>query len=149
MRKFLLGVFAVISLLGLQSCENYVPFGDISPDDLPKESTIFIEQYFPGETIISAEKELDAGATAYDVKLSTGTEVKFNQNGEWKGVDCMTRQVPDAIIPAKILEYVTNNFPNAFITEIEFKYTKRYNVELNIDVELRFDKDGNFISVDY
>ena len=56
----------------------------------------------------------------------------------------------DAIIPTKILEYVTKNFPDAYITEIEYKYTtKRYKVELNIDAELRFDKDGNFVNVDY
>ena len=142
--------YIAISLLGLQSCENYVPFGDISPDKLPSASIAFIEQHFSGETIFSAEKELNAGRTVYDVKLSDGTEVTFDEDGEWKGVNCGTRQVPDAIIPTRILDYVTKNFPDAYITEIEYKYTtKHYKVELNIDAELRFDKDGNFVNIDY
>ena len=150
MKKFLFGILTAIGLLGLQSCENYVPFGDISPDKLPSASIAFIGQHFPGETVFSAEKELNAGRTVYDVKLSSGTEVTFDEDGEWKGVNCGTRQVPDAIIPTKILEYVTKNFPDAYITEIEYKYTtKRYKVELNTDTELRFDKDGNFVNVDY
>ena len=149
MRKHLLFILAVISLLGLQSCENYVPFGNISPDKLPSASSAFIEQHFPGETILLAEKELNAGVTEYDVKLSDGTEITFDKDGEWKGVNCGTRQVPDAIVPSNILEYVTQNFPEAFITEIEFKtLVKRYQVELNVDVELHFDKDGNLVNID-
>ena len=149
MRKHLLFILAVISLLGLQSCENYVPFGNISPDKLPSASIAFIEQHFPGETILLAEKELNAGVTEYDVKLSDGTEITFDKDGEWQGVNCGTRQVPDAIVPSNILEYVTQNFPEAFITEIEFKtLVKRYQVELNVDVELHFDKDGNLVNID-
>ena len=118
-------------------------------EDSPREAKV----YYGGNEYIGG---MPVGSVLYifdrktDKFIGLRVKVTFDEDGEWKEVNCGTRQVPDAIIPTKILEYVTKNFPDAYITEIDYKYTtKRYKVELNIDAELSFDKDGNFVNIDY
>ena len=133
----------------MQSCENNTNFGNISPNKLPNAAKSFIEQYFADQTIVAAEKEMDDGQIVYEVTLSDGTELDFDENGEWTDVDCQNRQVPDGIVPEKIRSYVATNYPDNFIVEIEHKYN-RYRIELNNDkygaspIELRFDNQFNY-----
>lgn len=149
MRKFLWGMLIALMMAGMQSCENNTNFGNISPNKLPNAAKSFIEQYFADQTIVAAEKEMDDGQIVYEVTLSDGTELDFDENGEWTDVDCQNRQVPDAIVPEKIRSYVATNYPDNFIVEIEHKYN-RYRIELNNDkygaspIELRFDNQFNY-----
>lgn len=83
----------------------------------------------------------------YDVTLDCGVEIDFDKNGEWTDIDCGHNPVPEAIIPANILNYVKEKHPNNFITQIE-KKRNGYKVELNIDLDLLFDKNGNFTRFD-
>lgn len=149
MRKFLWGMLIALMMAGMQSCENNTNFGNISPNKLPNAAKSFIEQYFADQTIVAAEKEMDDGQIVYEVTLSDGTELDFDENGEWTDVDCQNRQVPDGIVPEKIRSYVATNYPDNFIVEIEHKYN-RYRIELNNDkygaspIELRFDNQFNY-----
>lgn len=149
MRKFLWGMLIPLMMAGMQSCENNTNFGNINPNKLPNAAKSFIEQYFADQTIVSAEKEMDDGQVVYEVTLSDGTELDFDENGEWADVDCQNRQVPDGIVPEKIRSYVATNYPDNFIVEIEHKYN-RYRIELNNDkygaspIELRFDNQFNY-----
>lgn len=149
MRKFLWGMLIALMMAGMQSCENNTNFGNISPNKLPNAAKSFIEQYFADQTIVAAEKEMDDGQVVYEVTLSDGTELDFDENGEWTDVDCQNRQVPDGIVPEKIRSYVATNYPDNFIVEIEHKYN-RYRIELNNDkygaspIELRFDNQFNY-----
>lgn len=149
MRKFLWGMLIALMMAGMQSCENNTNFGNISPNKLPNAAKSFIEQYFADQTIVAAEKEMDDGQIVYEVTLSDGTELDFDENGEWTDVDCQNRQVPDGIVPEKIRSYVATNYSDNFIVEIEHKYN-RYRIELNNDkygaspIELRFDNQFNY-----
>lgn len=149
MRKFLWGMLIALMMAGMQSCENNTNFGNINPNKLPNAAKSFIEQYFADQTIVAAEKEMDDGQIVYEVTLSDGTELDFDENGEWTDVDCQNRQVPDGIVPEKIRSYVATNYPDNFIVEIEHKYN-RYRIELNNDkygaspIELRFDNQFNY-----
>lgn len=149
MRKFLWGMLIALMMAGMQSCENNTNFGNISPNKLPNAAKSFIEQYFADQTIVAAEKEMDDGQIVYEVTLSDGTELDFDENGEWTDVDCQNRQMPDGIVPEKIRSYVATNYPDNFIVEIEHKYN-RYRIELNNDkygaspIELRFDNQFNY-----
>lgn len=150
MKKFFLGMLAAIALIGMQSCENGVAFGNINPDKLPNAAKSFIKQYFPDQTILSAEKEKDDGQIVYEATLSDGTELDFDANGEWTEVDCHFTKVPDGIVPEKIVAYVKANYANSYIVEVEHKFN-RYKVELNnseygsASIELRFDSQLNYI----
>lgn len=91
MRKFLWGMLIALMMAGMQSCENNTNFGNISPNKLPNAAKSFIEQYFADQTIVAAEKEMDDGQIVYEVTLSDGTELDFDENGEWTDVDCQNR----------------------------------------------------------
>lgn len=84
---------------------------------------------------------------AYEVKLSNGAEVDFDRNGDWTGIDCRNMAVPDVLLPKSILSYVKSKYPKLFIERIE-KKSRGYEVELSNDLELEFDKSGNFKKID-
>lgn len=84
----------------------------------------------------------------YDVIMSDGTEIEFDDKGTLKEVDCgRYGQVPDALVPQAIRDYVKRVYPKQKITKLDVK-RKGYEVELQSDIDLVFDKQGNFLHVD-
>ena len=79
--------------------------------------------------------------------LFDGTELEFRNNGQWIKVDCGMNPLPNGILPANTAKYLTAKFPMNFATHIKYEH-KRYEVELNNDLDLLFDKNGNFIGID-
>ena len=145
MKKLLLILMSVVAMTAFVSCEDK----PVSADKLPAKAKTFLSTYFPGVEIISVIKEEDGD---YDVDLVDGTDVDFRSNGEWKKVDCADRPVPVGFFPASISTYVATNYPGHFIEEIELEHN-RYKVGLSVlgvdtDVDLLFDKNGNFIGFD-
>lgn len=138
MKKKLLLLLSVIAL-------NVTAFADIPVTfaQLPQEAQQFINKHFNGVEFLSAKQ--DDGE--YEVMLKDGTKIEFTLQGEWKDVDCLVRAVPAAIVPVAIANYVKTNFPNNIITEIEKKYNG-YEIELETGLELKFDKNGNFLYAD-
>lgn len=135
---------AAATLLSLQSCEKDDRL--INPGDLPTTSSNFITANFPNATIRNVVKDYDDATYTYQVSLSDGTYIEFRKNGEWKEIENRTSGVPNSVIPAKILEYVTTNYPDNFIVDIEKEH--QIDVELNSGLDLDFSSDGNFIRVD-
>ena len=62
-------------------------------------------------------------------------------------VECKDSQVPAAIVPAKIASYVTEKYPDSRIVEID-RDLRGYEIELSNDVKLKFDRKGEFTSID-
>ena len=94
MKKFLslLAVsFACILVLG--SCEE----SRIRESKLPEAAQDLISRYFPGIKVKYAEKEIDDGIRTYNVKLADGTEIEFNEAGEWTEIDCDFATIPDGV----------------------------------------------------
>ncbi|MBQ2514162.1 MAG: PepSY-like domain-containing protein [Bacteroidales bacterium] len=110
---------------------------------LPQKAQQFITKHFSGVEFLSGKQ--DDGE--YEVYLTDGTEIDFTAAGDWKDVDCHTRAVPAAIVPAAISKYVKAKFPNNTIVKISKKYAG-YDIELDSDLELKFDKNGNFMTYD-
>ena len=73
--------------------------------------------------------------------------VSYTHLGNWMEVDCKKNAVPAALIPASVKDYVKANFPNEIITKIERKSTG-IEVELANDFSLKFNKKGQFVSLD-
>ena len=137
----------VVAMATLQ----FVQAGEVvTPDEqkLPDKARNFITQHFPQTKIsyIKIDSELFRGKK-YEVILTNGVEVDFNNKGEWTEVDCKREQVPVGIIPQSVKEYVNNNFSSNFITQIE---QNKYGieVELNNDLSIEFDRKGNFKRLD-
>ncbi len=141
MKKFFVILLSVVAMTAFVSCDDK----PVTADKLPAKAKTFLSTYFPGIDILSVIKDDDS----YDVDLVDGTDVDFRFNGEWKKVDCEGRAVPKGFYPANIDTYVAAKYPLAYIEDIEFEQN-RYKVGLNIplDVDLVFDKNGNFIGID-
>ena len=138
MKKAFLLLLSVIALNVYAKADIPVTFAQ-----LPQKAQQFINTHFSSVGFLSAKQ--DDGE--YEVMLKDGTKIDFTLQGDWKEVDCHVTAVPAAIVPAGITQYVKTNFPNNIITKIEKKYGG-YDIELNNDLELKFDKNGNFLYAD-
>ena len=109
------------------------------------EINTFVDTYFPQVSIRKVERD----GNKYEVELTDNTDIDFNLSFEWKKIDCdesnVYGSVPAELVPVQITDYVTANFPNNHIDQIEHK-DYGWNVELNNDHEIRFDHDFNVIS---
>lgn len=91
---------ALVGMLGLQSCDDE---REISYGKLPSLARAFIETYFPDQSVSYAERDKDDGRREYSVVLSNGTEIDFDQNGDWESVDCKFSVLPEASFLSPLL----------------------------------------------
>lgn len=142
-RILFLLAFLAAALSNARAFDKYT----IDRDELPQPAQEFLNEYFPKAKVsmIKVDKHL-LKKTDYDVKLTNGTKIEFNNSGKWTSVDCKTKEVPQKLILKAIRNYVSKNFPQTFITSIE-KKTSGYEIELNDGVELKFNLLGGFKSM--
>lgn len=119
----------------------------IPPAQLPAPAQAFIKQHFPQQTITYAKKEFDNMRVQYEAYLDDGTEVKFTAKGDWDKVDCKFKPVPAVLVPAPIMTVVQSQFGGQPIVKID-KERYGYDIELANDLELKFTKTGQLMSVD-
>ena len=113
-------------------------------DLLPEPAKQLISMYFNPENVILVT--LEEGE--YEVKFNDGCSLEFSKSGELRNVDCQTNEVPSGLIPLPVQQYVSENFPNAFITEWGKEGKKYYKAELNTGIELIFNKSYEFVRLD-
>ena len=142
-KKTLTLLAALIVPVILMSCSDKI----IQPNQLPQNAQEFIRQYFPGIEISYVKLDAELMKKTFEVRLEDGTELDFTSKGEWDSIDCKRTAVPAAIVPEAIASYVQSNFPTQIITKID-KEVYGYEIELSNDLDLKFNKDGKFISVD-
>ena len=145
MRK-LLSILTLIFCLSLSAAA--LPFDkySVNREDLPESAQQFLSTHFPKDKVsmIKIDKHL-LKKTDYDVKLVNGTEIEFNNKGEWTSVDCKTRAVPEKLIMSTIRRYLDKNYPKSKVVEIK-KKIHVYRLELADGTELEFDRLGIFKS---
>ncbi len=153
MKNNLLKTVVILSLMfGFMSCSNdddnnndtLIEFGE-----LPTVTQNFINTHFPDADVLRIELD-DTPANGddyYEVKLSNGFELDFNADGDWTDIDGNGNRIPDAIIPEAILTYTNANHNSNFIDGIE-KKSYGYKIELNNDLDLKFDAEGTYIGID-
>ncbi len=118
----------------------------VSADGLPKDAQVYITQHFPSHEILQVVKERDDLKTTYDVYLSEGFNLDFDKKGKILGVEGAGK-LPDSVVPAKVLTYVNTNYPDFFIRDWELD-DRGQEVKLSNGMELKFDKNGNFLRID-
>ena len=137
--KKLLAILSTVLLLGMfSSCDRTV-----SVDKLPNQAKQFITANFNGTEVLSVRKD----GLKYEVVLFDGTEMEFKSNGQWVKVDCGLNPLPDGILPANTAQFLSAKFPVNYPTHVKYEH-KRYEVELENDLDLVFDKNGNFAGSD-
>ncbi|MDE6334231.1 MAG: PepSY-like domain-containing protein [Muribaculaceae bacterium] len=139
---FLTAIFAIIMCLSA-SADKY----SIKRSDLPQTAQEFLSTYFPKNKVsmVKTDRHL-LKKTDYDVKLTNGTKIEFNNKGEWTSVDCKTREVPQELILKAIRRYLNKNFSDVKVVKIERK-SLSYELTLSDGVELKFDRLGIFQSM--
>lgn len=128
----------------------------IVDDRLPRIANDFLATHFPNVRIKEIKikrRSNNPYVTMYDVDLVNGVDINFNSNGEWIEVDGDERALPNSFIetlPANIRNYISARFPRAYISTVE-KKSNGYKVEImhrGDDVEIYFDRNGQFVRID-
>ena len=141
-------VFLFISLFAMNLVALAGNDKPIQVSEMPKAAQLFIKNHFADLSVAMAKVETDFLDKNYDVVFTNGNKVEFDKKGNWTNVDCEHTQVPVAILPEAIRQYVAKNYPDAKVLKIEVTDRKGYDVELSNGFELEFDKRMNVIEVD-
>lgn len=119
----------------------------IAVNQLPQAAQQLIKNYFADIEISYAKMETELFDKSYEVIFVNGNKVEFDKKGEWTDVDCKYTEVPVGIVPQKIQDFITKNHPNTKVIEID-KDSRDYELKLSNRVELKFDRNENFIGYD-
>lgn len=115
---------------------------------LPRAARTMLDRHFSGKAVSVVKVDTEsADRKEYDVTLADGTEIEFDNAGNWTDVDCGRNAVPAGLIIKPVADYVKRNHPKAKIVHIEANRSG-YEVELNNGVELEFSRDGRFLRKD-
>ena len=144
MKKLVLTLSVFFAAIGVACADVDRP---IEVDKLPDAAQKFLKQYFPNASVSLAKVDVELVYKEYDVLLTDGTRVDFNNSGEWIDVDCKFATVPEGIVPRQIVDYVAKNYPNANILRIE-RDRHTYEVSLSNRLELTFDKKFKIVDID-
>lgn len=84
----------------------------------------------------------------YEVILTDGTEVSFDRNGNWDNIETSRHNsVPKVFVPEAIRTYIAKAQPGTHIVGID-KERSGFEVELSNGIDMKFDKQGNFLRYD-
>ena len=119
----------------------------ISKNQLQAQAQSFLNENFAGSGISYAKLETDFFERSYVVMLSDGTKLEFTNKGNWKEVDCRYSEVPEAIIPAPVKKYISDNYEGSKVLKIE-RDSRGYDVKLSNRLELKFNKDFEIVDID-
>ncbi len=141
MKKGLTFLFAIIVGVSTLSARA-TKLSDASA--LPDEALTTIETFYGNVGVDQVKVDSKAmGKKNYDVVLSNGTAIEFDNSGCLKEINCGKSEVPAALVIQPIRDFVKKNFEEHVITGIEFK-KNGYDVELSNGVDIRFDQTGKF-----
>lgn len=131
---------------------NLAVFADndkpIQVTEMPKEAQLFVKSHFANQSVAVAKMETDFLDKTYDVIFTNGDKVEFDKKGNWTKVDCEHTQVPQAVIPAAIQQYVSKNYPDAKVVKIEKTDRKGFDVDLSNGFDIEFDKKMRVVEID-
>lgn len=119
----------------------------INKNELPAQAQQFINEHFNGVKLSYAKLERDFLENSYEVMLANGAKLEFSSKGAWEDVDCRYGEVPAAIIPQPIKEYIKSNYPGERVLKIE-RERNRYELKLSNRLELIFDENFRIIDID-
>ena len=145
MKKFIVLAMAIFSfgILVANADNNRI----ITKENLPQKSQQFIGRYFGDSKITYVKEERDFIEKSYEVMFADGTKVEFSRNGEWKEVDSRLSAVPTTIVPAQIMKYIKEDYPDVKVMQIE-RDKNEYELRLSNRLELTFDTKFHIIDID-
>ena len=91
----------------------------IAVGELPAVSQQFVQTHFKGVEVSYAKVDEELFDKDYKVVFVNGSKVEFAKDGQWKEVDCKYGEVPAAVVPQQIRDYVAKNFAGRKIVSID------------------------------
>lgn len=113
---------------------------------MPANIKSFLAKYYPKATVVKYESKSTVVGKKHEVKLNNGAEIDFDKNGNWEEISDK-QGVPSALIPAKIKTYLAQKYKGVKVEAID-KEKNKIKVDLINDIDLEFDKNGNFLRID-
>ena len=107
MKKILLTLVAIFSVGILSAMADNDKL--INKSQLPAQAQQFLNEHFADIEITYAKEEWEILKHSYEVRLANGTKIEFTSKGVWDEVECRFGEVPAAIIPQAIKEYIDKN----------------------------------------
>ena len=144
MKKSIYVILAAVCM-SLSGCakDKIIPF-----EQLPAAAQQVVNEHFAVENVAYVTMDRELFSKEYEVRFNDGAELKFEGDGSLEKVDCKLQAVPDALIPAAVLEYVKTQFPQAFIVEWSKNDMWGWKAELNNKLDLKFNRNFEFIGID-
>lgn len=145
-RVFTLLVFVLtgIFMLVLQArADNDKP---ITVGQLPATARQIVKKHFAGKKVAMAKMETGFLEKSYEVVFTNGDKIEFDRNGSWTEV-VSKGNVPAALVPAAIRNYLKQNYPGQSVVKIE-KDGRDYEVKLSGGLEITFNKNFKVTDID-
>lgn len=134
MKKILVFTFAFVMVAGFAFADMIV-----APNQLPAKITQFINANFSGAQVLYAERDYDS----FEVKLSTGVELDFYANGDWKEIKTF-QNFPTQVLPEAVVQAVKSAHPQAFIIKAE-KTWNGYEIKTSNMMEIYVTPNGQIM----
>lgn len=156
MKKLLFTLSVIIISFSLISCDDDNDDKKrINFSEVPEVAKTFMTKHFTDfseNDVLYVEIDVEDYDT-YEVTFKNGIEIDFYPNGVWKSIDLNGNLLPNSIaqlLPENSLTYISSNYPNAVIEEIEktsrtFEESSGFKIELKDDRDIYFDSLGNVI----
>lgn len=119
----------------------------ITVGELPAAAQQFLKAHFAGVDVSYSKVDEEMFDKDYKVVFVNGSKVEFDKDGQWSDVDCKYGEVPAAIVPQQIRDYVAKHFGGRKITQID-RDKRDYEVELDNGLDLKFDMKFRLIKMD-
>ena len=138
-------IIAVIACLAAFMLNGYAANNALPINSLPVNVITFVQQNFPDKQITSIEKEITDNTI--EVSLNDGTQIDFDDNGNWNAIYSQIDAVPSDVVPSAIMKIIDDNFPGTSVVEID-KEDYGYEVELPCGVFLHFNHNYQLLGFD-
>ncbi len=140
MKKIFLWAFLPLLLIACDKNEI------LTTSAIPNEIASYVETHFPDNEILQAVMQVDGLELTYDVTLRGNIYLEFNRKKDIIEIKSFEK-LPDSVIPVAILNYVSSNYEGNFIKEWEID-DRIQQVKLDNELELEFNKKGEFLRID-
>lgn len=123
----------------------------ISTDQLPEKAQIFLQESFKNASVVKAILETDDDETEYNVVLSNGIKIKFNEFGKWQKIESKKATFPTYFIPDALVTHCQKNYPDAIIRKVEKTHRNDiscFEVKLSNGIELVWNSQSREITID-
>ncbi|MEE1208217.1 MAG: PepSY-like domain-containing protein [Muribaculaceae bacterium] len=137
---FLTAIMMMAVAFGAQAADRYVR--DVKA--LPQAAQATLAKNFKAKVSFIKVDTTLGHVDEYDVVLTDGTEVTFDNKGNWRDIETSaSTSVPAVFIPKAMSSYVKREHPGRRIVGLERK-GKGYEAELDNGIEMKFDANGLF-----